>query len=98
MQTGVNLRAIARGMMQERGFLTEFPLAALKESESAKEPDLSGGPYRDLTGWLWSSIDNDESRDLDQIEFARREPDGIRLFVAIAQVDPFARKGSALDA
>jgi VacB/RNase II family 3'-5' exoribonuclease len=93
----VNLRAIAQRMMQERGFLTEFPSQALQEAERAHEPLFDKLGYRDLSGWLWSSIDNDESRDLDQIEFARQEGDSTRLFVAIAQVDRFAPRDSALD-
>src|SRR5437879_3163654 len=97
----VNLRAIAQREMQERGFLTDFPAEALREAERAAEPVFglpgdppAGMPTRDLSGWLWSSIDNDDSRDLDQVEFARRESGGTRLFVGIAQVDPFAPKGS----
>jgi len=93
----VNLHAVARGQMQEHGFLVDFPPPALREAAQAAEPDFARLPARDLTGWLWSSIDNDDSRDLDQIEFARREPGGTRLYVAIAQVDPFVHQGSALD-
>jgi ribonuclease R len=84
-------------MMQERGFLTQFPPEAMQAAERATEPDFARLGWKDLTGWVWSSIDNDDSRDLDQIEFARREPSGVRVYVAIAQVDPFVPKNSALD-
>ena len=94
----VNLRAIARGVMQQYGFLVDVPPEAAQEAARAKEPAFPVTGVRDLSDWLWSSIDNDDSRDLDQIEFAKQEPGGIRICVAIAQVDPFVPKDSALDA
>ena len=49
---------------------------------------------RDLRGLLWSSIDNADSRDLDQVEFAEQLPSGeIRLLVGIADVDAFVPAG-----
>src|ERR1700722_1537072 len=52
---------------------------------------------QDLRGLPWSSIDNDTSRDLDQIEVAERAAGGIRIKVAIADVAAFVAKGSPLD-
>ena len=52
----------------------------------------------DLRGLLWSSIDNDTSKDLDQIEVAERLPDGgIKVLVGIADVDAFVVKGLRID-
>jgi exoribonuclease-2 len=61
------------------------------------EPDFSSMKARDLTSWLWSSIDNDDSRDLDQIEYAVEESGGIRIYVGIADVDWFVPAKSPLD-
>jgi exoribonuclease-2 len=52
---------------------------------------------RDLTALLWSSIDNDDSRDLDQIEWAERTPGGIRVRVGVADVDSVVAKGTPID-
>ncbi len=53
---------------------------------------------RDLRNLLWSSIDNDTSRDLDQIEVAQSLPDGsTRVLIGIADVDAFVTKGTPID-
>src|SRR5436853_360397 len=58
---------------------------------------VQSAALRDLTSWLWSSIDNDDSRDLDQIEFAAKETGGTRIYIGVADVDWFVRANSALD-
>ena len=56
------------------------------------------GPVRDMRGLLWSSIDNIDTEDLDQIEFCERGHNGeILIRVAIADVDAYVPKGSVLD-
>lgn len=85
--------------MLERGLLPDFSDAALAEAAALEEPRLAAAPgVKDLRHLLWASIDNDDSRDLDQLSVAERLPDGgARLLVAIADVDVAAPKGSALD-
>jgi len=94
----VNLEQIARQVMKSYDFLTDAPVQVLAEAQAAKEPVFEKLPVRDLSAWLWSSIDNDDSKDLDQIEYAAPDPKGTRLYVGIAHVDGFAPKGSATDA
>ncbi len=95
-----DLHAIARRAMIAEGFAPDVPAEAIAEAAAAR-PLPSGqtsGPPIDLTGLLWSSIDNIESRDLDQIEFV--EPltgGGARLLVGIADVDALVPEDSAID-
>ena len=93
----VNLNSIARDTLLRFGFLVETPRPALAQLSSLSEPDYSRLGYKDLTSWLWSSIDNDDSRDLDQIEYIQADPRGTRLYVAIADIDSFVASNTALD-
>ncbi|HTS32038.1 MAG TPA: RNB domain-containing ribonuclease [Bryobacteraceae bacterium] len=93
---GFNLVDAARREMLERGFLPDFPLEVEQQLETIRvEPERS---LRDMTSLLWSSIDNDDSRDLDQIEWAERTANGIRVLVGIADVDSAVAKGTPIDA
>ena len=101
------LRSIAHRVMQERGLEPDFPAAALAQvqalsanaadlacAEAARQPEV-----RDLRASLWCSIDNDDSRDLDQLSVAEPRADGVvRILVAIADVDALVAAGSAVDA
>lgn len=99
---GVNLEAAARQIMLEHGFEPDFPLAAVQQMAALKAspPAIAlDGKVRDLRGLLWSSIDNDTSRDLDQIEYAERLPDNkARVLIGIADVDAFVPRESPIDA
>jgi VacB/RNase II family 3'-5' exoribonuclease len=93
------LRRIAHRVMVERGFLPDFSPEALKEARLLREEALiSDRSLRDLRGLLWASIDNDDSRDLDQLTVA--EPNasgGAKVLVAIADVAAIVSRGSAID-
>ncbi|HWX19729.1 MAG TPA: RNB domain-containing ribonuclease [Candidatus Binatia bacterium] len=94
------LKQRANRAVSEAGFHPGFPPDVLREVSSAKPagPLASSTEARDLRSLLWSSIDNDESRDLDQVEYVEKSPDGtIRLLVGIADVDSSVTKGSAID-
>jgi len=94
------LQSIAQRAMLERGLLPDFSAEALTELGriQASAVATNGESIRDLTNLLWASIDNDDSRDLDQLTVAEAMPgDKIRILVAIADVDSLVKNGSAID-
>ena len=88
--------------MRLHGFEPEFPPAAqqqLSDLVAHPRPVAPAGEVRDLRQLLWSSIDNDTSRDLDQAEVAERLPTGeTRVMVAIADVDAYVAEHTPIDA
>ena len=93
------LKKIARRVMMERGFSPDFSPQALAELDGIHRPATRADEStRDLRNLLWCSIDNDDSRDLDQLTFAEAMPNGAaKVLVAIADVDTLVRKQSVLD-
>ena len=87
--------------MVENGFAVDVPPGVPQQlADLERHPPLvaPGADIRDLRGLLWSSIDNDTSRDLDQLEVAERLPDGTtKVLVGIADVDAFVPKDSPID-
>jgi VacB/RNase II family 3'-5' exoribonuclease len=87
--------------MRLHGFNPDFPPAVQQQLSDlrAHPPAIAvGAAVRDLRNRLWSSIDNDTSRDLDQIEVAEQLPNGdAKIMVGIADVDAFVPKQSAID-
>lgn len=83
--------------MKERGFEPDYPPAV--QTELARLPEAAPpAERRDLRDLLWASIDNDDSRDLDQLTVAEPLPDGhTKILVAIADVDALVPKDSAVD-
>jgi exoribonuclease-2 len=93
------LKAIARRAMLARGLLPDFSpdvrsqTAAIARAAAVPEPAL-----RDLRQLPWASIDNDDSRDLDQLSVAEPLGDGAaKILVAVADVDGLVKKGSPID-
>jgi exoribonuclease-2 len=93
--TGFDLASSAHQEMIDHGFHPDFSAAVLEQLKTIK-PQTSADA-RDLRTLLWSSIDNDSSRDLDQAEVAERVSGGIRILVAIADVDSDVAIGSPID-
>lgn len=114
MSSTADLRRIARRAMLERGLLPDFSPQALDQVAALDPPQApppasprsgdiaapaGGSGIRDLRGLLWSSIDNDDSRDLDQIEFVEPLAGGAaRVLIGIADVDALIEQDSPVDA
>jgi exoribonuclease-2 len=94
-----DLVEIARRAMIERGLEPAFPTAAQEELTKISGPARPAtAGLRNLRDLLWCSIDNDDSRDLDQLSVSESLPGGaVRILVAIADVDAIVKKGSAID-
>jgi exoribonuclease-2 len=96
-----DLRAIAHSAMKTYGFVAAFPNDVISEVKGLNEngrADEGAGAARDMRQLLWSSIDNDDSLDLDQLECCQMGSDGeITVFVAIADVDAFVPRHSLTD-
>jgi VacB/RNase II family 3'-5' exoribonuclease len=95
-----DLTDIARRAMREKGLNPDFPAEALAQLDRIVEPaqdeDSAIGDQRAL---LWASIDNDDSRDLDQLSVAEELPGGaVKVLIAIADVDALVKRGTPLDA
>lgn len=94
-----DLRAAARQSMIAHGFEPNFPPEVKREvAVLGTHPPRMNPAAEDLRHLLWSSIDNDTSQDLDQVEYAEELADSsVKVLIGIADVDQFVPKGSALD-
>lgn len=94
-----DLVAAARREMIHEGFHPDFApgtedqIAVLRD----RPAPIPAPGIRDLRQLLWSSIDNDTSRDFDQIEFAERAGKDIRVLVGVADVDSDVPSGTPID-
>jgi VacB/RNase II family 3'-5' exoribonuclease len=97
----LDLPATARQIMLAHGFEPDFPPQVPQQLANLRDhpPRVAvANGVRDLRNLLWSSIDNDTSRDLDQIEVAERLPNGaVRIMVGIADVDAFVPQQTPID-
>ncbi len=99
------LKSIAHQAMLDRGLLPDFSPEALAELGKLQAPGVTGNKsggvapeIQDLRHLPWASIDNDDSRDLDQLTVAEQTTsDRVKIYVAIADVDSSIIKGSAID-
>jgi len=95
-----DLARIACEVMRERGLEPEFPAAVQEQLRHLKGPrqEAKAAPLHDLTGLPWCSLDNDDSRDLDQLTACTPQHGGaVTIFVAVADVDALVEQGSPID-
>src|SRR5215467_2236893 len=93
-----DMHAAARRIVSAGGFEIDLPTPARDQLDTFHAPAPMAAGVRDLRDRPWSSVDNDESRDLDQIEYAERLNDGtIRVVVGVADVDSLVSRGTPLD-
>ena len=99
MRGAKSLHDIAREAMLQRGLLPDFSAAVLHETDGIQAAATASEPLvRDLRAMVWFSVDNDDSRDLDQLTAAETRPgDEVRVLVAIADVDAIVKKNTAID-
>jgi VacB/RNase II family 3'-5' exoribonuclease len=93
------LQSIAHETMLERGLLPDFSASVIAETNQITQAaTATGAAIRDLRSLLWASIDNDDSRDLDQLSVAEPMAGGVvKILIAIADVDAVVKKDSAID-
>jgi exoribonuclease-2 len=94
-----DLQRVARQALRDRGLLPDFDSSVFRQLDDIHGPATeSGGDILDLRGLLWCSIDNDDSKDLDQLSVAEDLGGGdVRILVAIADVDVLAARGTPVD-
>ena len=93
-----NLVSLAEEIMRNRGLQPEFSEQELQQLSQIKNPAPWPSKCTDLRSLLWCSIDNDDSRDLDQLTYAEKgEGNKTILWIAIADVDALVQQGSAID-
>lgn len=97
----IDLESVARKVMVEHGFTPDFPPAVQQQVAALKSHlpfPAPGSNFRDMRHLLWSSIDNDTSKDLDQVEVSEQLTNGdVRVLVGIADVDVDVPRGSPID-
>jgi VacB/RNase II family 3'-5' exoribonuclease len=93
------LQEIAHQAMIDRGLLPDFSPAVENQLATLNAPAAApDGSVRDMRSLLWCSIDNDDSRDLDQLTMAEDLGSGrVRAVVAVADVDALVTKGTPID-
>lgn len=97
MQNTIDLAQLAASVMREKGLEPEFPGDAVQQLAQIHDPAAPTSTHTDLRSLLWCSIDNDDSRDLDQLTYAEKNGDKTTLWIAVADVTAVVAKDSPID-
>ncbi len=97
MQKVVDLEELGCQVMREKGLSCQFSKAALDQLAQIQGAASPTAQHVDLRSFLWCSIDNDTSRDLDQLTYAEKEDAIFSLWIAVADVDALVNKNTPLD-
>lgn len=98
MEVRANLIELSEQVMREKGLEPDFTEEEMRQVSRINEPASPPPHCIDLRSLLWTSIDNDDSRDLDQLTYAEKGADSkTTIWVAIADVDSLVEKGSPVD-
>lgn len=93
-----DLKLLAKQVMRVRGLEPDFSKPALDQLDTIKKPADPPKESKDLRSILWCSIDNDDSKDLDQLTYAQKEAEGkFRIWIAVADVDALVFKNCPID-
>ena len=93
-----DLAQMAETIMEEKGLKPEFSNEVFQQLSLINDPAPVSSNHVDLRTLKWCSIDNDDSRDLDQLTYAEKNDDHtITVWVAIADVDAIVKKDSPID-
>ncbi len=98
MKMTPDLKQLAHQVMRQRGLEPEFSIEAIQQLTQINAPAVTPSSALDLRGLPWCSIDNDDSRDLDQLTYAEKGADNkITIWIAVADVDALVPKDSPID-
>jgi exoribonuclease-2 len=92
-----DLAASAHDEMIHEGFAPDFSADVREQINALRSRPAVHEDLTDLRALPWSSIDNDTSRDLDQIEVAEQSAEGILVRVGIADVTEMVEQGTPID-
>jgi VacB/RNase II family 3'-5' exoribonuclease len=91
-----DLSELARQAMLDRGLLADFGDDAQRQAGALDGPAIDTS-IRDMRALAWCSIDNDDSRDLDQLTYAEKAGNATRIYIAVADVDALVAKDTPID-
>lgn len=93
----IDLAQLAKHVMLQRGLQPDFSPYESQQLQSIETPATKPSDSPDFRSLLWCSIDNDDSRDLDQLTFAEKTSDGFFIWIAVADVDALVHKDTPID-